>query len=232
MVCHMVLVERPPTVWYWVDLGFGPRDCGGSSPAGWGRRGAGLDPPGARLMLEAAVNQIEQLGFRLEDVRHIVITHFDGDHIGGISLLSRRPDLCHRSGVARCYAHAVPRGESPAIGPTLWCARLQGCRAQPGRREVAGIRVRRRTSTRRSPGIVLISLPGHTRGHACAAVDVGHRWGAALPATPSLQRHCGEHDRRTATMPLCSQLIRDESPHSTGNRCSRPTLGSLTLRAP
>jgi glyoxylase-like metal-dependent hydrolase (beta-lactamase superfamily II) len=27
-----------------------------------------------------------------------------------------------------------------------------------------------------SPGIVLIALPGHTRGHACVAVDAGHRW--------------------------------------------------------
>jgi glyoxylase-like metal-dependent hydrolase (beta-lactamase superfamily II) len=27
-----------------------------------------------------------------------------------------------------------------------------------------------------APGIVLISLPGHTRGHAAVAVDVGHRW--------------------------------------------------------
>jgi glyoxylase-like metal-dependent hydrolase (beta-lactamase superfamily II) len=25
-------------------------------------------------------------------------------------------------------------------------------------------------------GIVLISMPGHTRGHACVAVDAGHRW--------------------------------------------------------
>jgi len=23
---------------------------------------------------------------------------------------------------------------------------------------------------------VLVSLPGHTRGHACVAVDAGHRW--------------------------------------------------------
>lgn len=27
-----------------------------------------------------------------------------------------------------------------------------------------------------SPGVVLVSLPGHTRGHACVAVDAGHRW--------------------------------------------------------
>src|SRR5262249_11030241 len=27
-----------------------------------------------------------------------------------------------------------------------------------------------------APGIVLISLPGHTRGHAAVAVDTGDRW--------------------------------------------------------
>jgi glyoxylase-like metal-dependent hydrolase (beta-lactamase superfamily II) len=27
-----------------------------------------------------------------------------------------------------------------------------------------------------SPGIALITLPGHTRGHVCVAVDAGHRW--------------------------------------------------------
>ena len=27
-----------------------------------------------------------------------------------------------------------------------------------------------------APGIVLVSLPGHSRGHACIAVDAGHRW--------------------------------------------------------
>jgi len=31
-------------------------------------------------------------------------------------------------------------------------------------------------------GIVLVSVPGHTRGHACIAVDAGHRW----------VMHCGD----------------------------------------
>jgi glyoxylase-like metal-dependent hydrolase (beta-lactamase superfamily II) len=26
------------------------------------------------------------------------------------------------------------------------------------------------------PGFALVSLPGHTLGHACVAVDAGHRW--------------------------------------------------------
>ncbi len=48
-----------------------------------------------------------------------------------------------------------------------------------------------------SQGIALISLTGHTRGHACVAVDAGHRWVV----------HCGDaffHHRTvdgTAPMP-------------------------------
>jgi glyoxylase-like metal-dependent hydrolase (beta-lactamase superfamily II) len=35
--------------------------------------------------METAAHQIERLGFRREDIRHIVITHLDVDHIGGLS---------------------------------------------------------------------------------------------------------------------------------------------------
>jgi glyoxylase-like metal-dependent hydrolase (beta-lactamase superfamily II) len=34
---------------------------------------------------ETAVRQIEELGFGAADVRHIVLTHFDLDHIGGLA---------------------------------------------------------------------------------------------------------------------------------------------------
>ena len=33
---------------------------------------------------------------------------------------------------------------------------------------------------------LLISLPGHTRGHACVAVDAGHRWVLHPCADPDL----------------------------------------------
>ena len=45
-----------------------------------------------------------------------------------------------------------------------------------------------------SPGIVLVSLPGHTRGHACVAVDAGHRW--VLHAGDAFY-HYGTLDGRT-----------------------------------
>lgn len=45
-----------------------------------------------------------------------------------------------------------------------------------------------------APGIVLISLPGHTRGHACVAVDTGIRW--LLHAGDAFYHH-GTIDGRT-----------------------------------
>ena len=34
---------------------------------------------------ETAARQVERLGYRRADVRHIVLTHFDADHIGGLA---------------------------------------------------------------------------------------------------------------------------------------------------
>jgi len=81
LVCHVLLVETANGL-VLIDSGFGLKDCG--DPAG--RLG-----PARRFIrpilndTEAAVNQVERLGFRCDDVRHIVVTHFDPDHIGGIS---------------------------------------------------------------------------------------------------------------------------------------------------
>jgi glyoxylase-like metal-dependent hydrolase (beta-lactamase superfamily II) len=56
-----------------------------------------------------------------------------------------------------------------------------------------------------SPGIALISLPGHTRGHACVALDAGHRW----------VMHCGDalfhHGTVDGTVPMPRALAAFES---------------------
>ena len=49
-----------------------------------------------------------------------------------------------------------------------------------------------------SPGIALIALPGHTRGHACVAVDAGHRW----------ILHCGDAFYHWATLDGRSRVPR------------------------
>jgi glyoxylase-like metal-dependent hydrolase (beta-lactamase superfamily II) len=81
LVCHVLLIETDNGL-VLVDSGHGLLDC--DDPA----RRVG---PSRRLFRprldhnETALRQVERLGFRREDVRHIVVTHFDMDHIGGIS---------------------------------------------------------------------------------------------------------------------------------------------------
>ena len=169
MVCHVLLIETDNGL-VLVDSGFGTDDCAAPKRAGPSRHMLR-----ATLSLEETVShQLDQLGYARDDVRHIVITHLDVDHAGGLSDFpaaqvhitsaealgairapSRRERIRYRSAQ---WAHGPnivehdPRGEK-------W-------RGFAAAKELAEI----------SPGIALVSLPGHTRGHACVAVDAGHRW--------------------------------------------------------
>ena len=170
MVCHVLLVETDNGL-VLVDSGFGCHDV--LDPA----RRVGPTRHVIRPRLdrrETAVHQIEALGFRREDVRHIVVTHFDLDHIGG---LSDFPDAqVHVTAAEALGAIRSPswreklryRAAQWAHGPNLveHTPHGESWRGFAAAKEIDEI----------SPGIALISLPGHTRGHACVAVDAGHRW--------------------------------------------------------
>lgn len=80
LLCHVLLVETDDGL-VLVDTGFGIQDCLDPGRVGLFRHV--LRP--AFLQAETAARQIEQLGYRTSDVRHIVLTHFDFDHIGGIA---------------------------------------------------------------------------------------------------------------------------------------------------
>lgn len=80
IVCHVLLVEHASGLAL-VDSGVGT--------------GYGIDPAGtfgaARFSVrpqydeaETAVRQVRALGFDPRDVRDIVLTHFDADHVGGV----------------------------------------------------------------------------------------------------------------------------------------------------
>jgi len=171
IVCHVLLVETPDCL-VLVDSGVGLRDA--ADPAGrFGPARFYIRPAFDRA--EAAVNQLGRLGFDPRDVRHIVLTHFDGDHTGGLADFpwAQVHLTAAENRAARTPSGVVERGRylashrdhrpilvehTPAAGDA-W----RGFAAAEELTDIA-------------PGIVLVDLPGHSRGHAAVAVDAGSHW--------------------------------------------------------
>lgn len=170
VVCHVLLVESNNGL-VLVDTGFGTLDC--RRPARFGRFRRYFFRPSFD-MDEAAAHQVEALGFSRSDVRHIITTHFDADHIGGLADFPDAQVHVTATEVRQAMgSRAMPdrvrfRAEQWAHGPRLVEHDITGeaWRGFAAARELTEI----------GAGFVLISLPGHTRGHACVAVDAGDRW--------------------------------------------------------
>ncbi|WP_067996535.1 MBL fold metallo-hydrolase [Nocardia pseudobrasiliensis] len=124
---------------------------------------------------ETAIRQIQALGYDPADVRHIVLTHLDFDHAGG---LSDFPDaLVHVHGPEfRAATAGRTMGERMryravewAHGPRWMVNEFDGGEPWFGFRAV-------RDLEGLPPEILVIPLPGHTRGHSGVAVDTGSGW--------------------------------------------------------
>jgi glyoxylase-like metal-dependent hydrolase (beta-lactamase superfamily II) len=84
LACHVVLVETPKNGLVLVDTGLGLADYADITS----RLGAGFAKVYAKPTVDsslAAIRQIAAMGFDPRDVRHIVQTHLDLDHVGGLS---------------------------------------------------------------------------------------------------------------------------------------------------
>ncbi|MDI6102418.1 MBL fold metallo-hydrolase [Actinoplanes sp. NEAU-A12] len=168
LVCHVLLVETGDGLLL-VDSGFGLR-CAAEP----GRRIGGsrfLIRPVLRPA-ETALRRIDALGLDPGDVRDIVLTHFDADHTGGLA------DFPH------ARVHLTAAESDAARHPRT---RNERYRYLPAQREHGPHLVEHHpeagdawrgfaAATEILPGVVLIALPGHTRGHAAVAVDAGDRW--------------------------------------------------------
>lgn len=176
LVCHCLLIETPSDGLVLVDTGFGLRDVANPSE----RLGPSRHILGAQFRVaECARNQVEALGFSAADVRHIILTHLDLDHAGG---LSDFPDA---------RVHLMSAEKSAADGQATLMDRL---RFRPKQwadvsdwstydvngsqwngfdcvRELNGL----------PPEILIVPLHGHTAGHAGVVVN-----GA------SVMFHCGD----------------------------------------
>jgi glyoxylase-like metal-dependent hydrolase (beta-lactamase superfamily II) len=169
VVCHVLLVETDNGL-VLVDTGHGLLDCADPRRVGPARvlfRPV-LDPE------ETAARQVERLGFRRDDVRHIVLTHFDMDHIGGLADFPDAAVHVTAAEVDGAVRHPSWR-ERIRYRPAQWAHGPKLVEHAPDGERWRGFAAAREL-TEIADGVVLISLPGHTRGHACIAVDAGHRW--------------------------------------------------------
>jgi glyoxylase-like metal-dependent hydrolase (beta-lactamase superfamily II) len=172
LICHCLLAETEHGL-VLVDTGFGRRDV--EAPY---RRLSPLFIHLNRIQFEhrhTALHQVRSLGFSPRDVRHIVLTHLDFDHAGGLD------------DFPAAQVHLLEREKASAFGQTTWLDR-QRYRPQQwgshGRWQLHG----------RSGGeswfgfeqvctgqgmprdVALVPLPGHTFGHAGVAIHAEGRW--------------------------------------------------------
>ncbi|CAA9507546.1 MAG: hypothetical protein AVDCRST_MAG39-1781 [uncultured Sphingomonadaceae bacterium] len=125
---------------------------------------------------ETALRQIEALGFRAADVRHILLTHLDFDHAGGLEDFPRA--AVHVMDAEWSAASGPRRGFVPRnrYRPAQWnevrdWRRYSAPAGEPwfgfgAVRALEGL----------PPEILMIPLPGHTLGHAGIAIDTGRGW--------------------------------------------------------
>ncbi|WP_224363297.1 MBL fold metallo-hydrolase [Hyalangium versicolor] len=170
IVCHCLVIESSQGL-VLVDTGLGLHDI--QDPSRLGRRfitrnAPRLDPS------ETAAARIEQLGFRREDVRHIIPTHLDVDHAGGLSDFPTA--AVHVFGDEHDAALA-PNGHPKRSGyrPAQWAHGPRWTRYA-----VDGERWFGFESVRVIPGlseeILLVPLVGHSEGHCGVAVKSDQGW--------------------------------------------------------
>jgi glyoxylase-like metal-dependent hydrolase (beta-lactamase superfamily II) len=172
MVCHCLLIESDDGL-ILVDTGIGTDDL--RDPR---RRLGSLSTTLLRARLdieETAVRQVTRMGFRAADVRHIIPTHLDLDHAGGLpdfpaanvhiygpelDAAMARASIKERSRYRTAHwAHNPSWVRHSDAGGERWFG-FEQVRALPGV----------------SPEVLLIPLTGHTRGHSAVAVRARGGW--------------------------------------------------------
>lgn len=168
MVCHVLLIETADRL-VLVDTGFGTADI--DDVQRLPRAFRALTKPALRHE-ETALAQLKRLGFARHEVTDIVVTHLDLDHAGGLSDFpdatvhvhaAERDAAIHRADlfdkaryVPAQFAHG-PKWQAYADAGDQWMG-------LPAVAELRGI-----------PGIGLVPLIGHSRGHSAVVIEVGNR---------------------------------------------------------
>ncbi|HEX4843552.1 MAG TPA: MBL fold metallo-hydrolase [Limnobacter sp.] len=168
MVCHCLLVETEKGL-VLVDTGLGMGDI--EHPAGRLGKGFVAMMQPALNPAETAVEQVKNLGYSPKEVRHIVPTHLDLDHAGGLSdfpiaqVHVYKPE--HQSAVNPSMRDALRYRKAQFAHKPDWTLHSQCTETWfglPAMQPMAGV------------DILMVPLIGHTRGHVGVAVRQGGKW--------------------------------------------------------
>ena len=194
LVCHCLLIESAAGL-ILVDAGLGLEDIRNFKTR-LGRVFRKIANPILREE-ETAIRRIEALGYRAGDVKHIVLTHLDPDHAGGISDF---PKAKVHVFAAEQQAAESRRSliEKERYRPAQW-AHGPDWVLHPGNvgetwKGFQSIRV----IDESVPEVLLIPLLGHTRGHCGVAVRGDDHW---LLHAGDAYFHHGEMNLRRARCP-------------------------------
>lgn len=171
MVAHCLLLETERDGLILVDTGFGTRDVEdktGLSRAFKTMVGPTLDHA------ETALSQIVELGLDPRDLRHLVVTHLDLDHAGGIPDFPDAKVHLHAREHAAALARSTLKEKERylkahwAHGPKWEVYTEDGdtWRGLPAVTKLRGV----------DADIGLLPMHGHTRGHSAVIVKDRTRW--------------------------------------------------------
>jgi len=197
MIVHALLVETARDGLVLVDTGMGLEDV----RAPLRRLGAGfvvMTRPRLREE-ETAIRQVERLGFAPSDVRHLAVTHLDVDHAGGIGDFPQARVHVHRAEHAAAMRPLTANEKSRYrkvhfTGNVRWELHEAGGERWFGFESVRAV----------ADDVLLIPLPGHTRGHCAIAVR------APSGSAEEWLLHCGDayfFHREIASPPECPPAL-------------------------
>lgn len=170
--CHCVLAETERGL-VLIDTGMGLRDVA-DPHSRLSRMFLFLLRPQFREQM-TAVRQIRRLGLNPGDVRHIILTHLDFDHAGGLDDFPQAK--VHLLAQERDYARMQRTWlDRQRFRPQQWSSsgRWLTYSAMDGERWFGFDCIRSLTGL--PPDILLVPLPGHTHGHTGVALRHAGGW--------------------------------------------------------
>ena len=191
IVCHCLLIDINNELIF-IDSGIGINDIKNPKRLGLMHYLFNL----RQNLYNTAALQVQKLGYKIDDVKHIILTHMDLDHTGGL------PDF------PNAYVHVYQPEYQSAINPKslMEMERYRQCHYAHSPKWVVHDAISEDSwygldcikASKNLPSIaVMIPLIGHTKGHCAVAIKTQNKW----------LLHAGDtyyYDKQMDKKPVCT----------------------------